>query len=180
MWQDGTYAPDPENPAYLKVETPGNYVLLTDPTLIPNYSGVTGRNGQTAGIRYSTVAYDFVGNELEMTGELALNGQLTVNMLIDSNMPTNPFYHKYHPDHDNLDAQFLNFKQEAFQITREMSFDFSLNNPYYPRVDDPPGWGDEEMGGTFRESISGLHKNTIFLQGDFKLQRVAATPVLNQ
>ena len=180
MWQDGTYTTSDSNPDFLEVETPGFYVLLTDDSLIPNYSGVTMRSGQAAGIRYSTIAYDFNGNEIEMNGELAINNSLNVSLLVESEMPTNPFLHKFHPDHDNLDAQFLNFSQEAFQVTREMEFTFSPNNPNYPDTEDPPGWGVQEMGGTFRESISGLHKNTIFVEGDFRLRRVAATPVLNQ
>ena len=180
MWQDGTYTTSASNPDFLEVETPGFYVLLTDDNLIPNYSGVTMRGGQAAGIRYSTIAYDFNGNEIEMNGELAINNSLNVSLLVESDMPTNPFLHKFHPDHDNLDRQFLNFSQEAFQVTREMEFTFLPNNPDFPDTEDPPGWGVQEMGGIFRESISGLHKNTIFVQGDFRLRRVAATPVLNQ
>lgn len=180
MWQEGTYTPSPSNPNYLEVETPGFYVLLTDEGLIPNYTGVTLRGGQSTGIRYSTIAYDFVGNELEMNGEFALSNSLNVSLLIDSDMPTNPFYHKYHPDHDNLDAQFLNFKQEAYQVTRSMEFTFLPNNPSFPDTADPPGWGYQQMGGIYRETISGIHKNTIFIEGVFRVQRVAATPVLNQ
>ena len=115
-----------------------------------------------------------------MSGDFAIASSLNVSLLVDSDLPTNPFYHKYHPDHDNLDAQFLNYKQEAFQVTREMQFLFSEHNPRYPEIQDPPGWGYQQMGGVFRESISGLHKNTIFIEGDFRLQRVAATAVLNQ
>ncbi len=180
MWQEGSYTVSPENPEYLEVDVPGNYVLLTDDSLIPNYSGVTVRSGQTAGIRYSTIGYDFEGDEIEMSGEFAVANSLTVSLLVDSDLPTNPFYHRYHPDHDNLDAQFLNFKQEAYQVTREMQFLFSPNNPSYPEVSNPPGWGYQQMGGVFRESISGIHKNTIFIEGEFRLQRVAATAVLNQ
>lgn len=180
MWQEGTLAPSADNPDYLEVDIPGHYVLLTDDSLIPNYSGITRRNGQSAGIRYSTIAYDFEGLEQEMNGQLVTGSNLTVSLLIEPDMPTNPFYHKYHPDHDNLDAQFLNYKQEAFQVTREMEFVFTPNNPLYPDVADPPGWGVQEMGGIFRETISGLHKNAIFMQGEFRLRRVAATTVLNQ
>ncbi len=180
MWQEGSYTPSATNPDYLEVDVPGNYVLLTDDSLIPNYSGVTVRSGQSAGIRFSTIGYDFNGNDVEMSGEFAVGNSLSVSLLVDSDLPTNPFYHKYHPDHDNLDAQFLNYKQEAFQVTREMQFLFSQHNPNYPDVQDPPGWGYQDMGGVFRESISGLHKNTIFIEGEFRLQRVAATAVLNQ
>ncbi len=180
MWQEGTMAPSAEDPNFLEVDVPGHYVLLTDDNLIPNYAGVATRNGQSTGIRYSTIAYDFAGNEMDMVGQLAFNQVLNVSLLVDSNMPTNPFYHKYHPDHDNLDRQFLNPVQEAYQISREMEFSFLPNNPQYPDKADPPGWGVQEMGGIYRESITGLHKNAIFMQGKFRLRRVAATTVLNQ
>lgn len=180
MWQEGTMAPSAENPEFLEVDIPGHYVLLSDDNLIPDFTGVATRNGQSAGIRYSTVAYDFIGNELDIDGELAFGQTLNVNLLVGTDMPTNPFYHKYHPDHDNLDRQFLNPVQEAFQVTREMEFSFEVHNPLYPGLADPPEWGVQEMGGTFRESITGLHKNTIFMEGDFRLRRVAATTVLNQ
>jgi hypothetical protein len=180
MWQDGTYSTSSSNPDYVEVDIPGYYVLLTDDSLIPNYSGITRRNGQSAGVRYSTIGYDYVGNDMLMNGEFALNNSVSASLLIDPEMPTNPFRHKFHPDHDNLDAQYLNFKQEAFQVTREMEFFFTPNNPKYPDVADPPGWGVEEMGGIFRETLIGLHKNAIFVEGDFRLKRIASTAVLNQ
>ncbi|TDR18537.1 hypothetical protein [Marinicella litoralis] len=180
MWQNGTYSTSASNPDYVEVDVPGYYVLLTNDALIPNYSGITRRSGQSAGVRYSTIGYDFNGDDMLMNGEFAPNNSVNVSLLIDPEMPTNPFRHKYHPDHDNKDAQFLNFKQEAFQITREMEFFFTPNNPKYPDVADPPGWGVEEMGGIFRETIIGLHKNAIFVEGDFRLNRIASTAVLNQ
>jgi hypothetical protein len=180
MWEDGTLTPSTNNPEFLEVDEPGRYVLLTDDNLIPNYSGVTNRNGQSAGIRYSTIAYDFEGLELDMNGKLEIGETLDVSILVDSDLPTNPFFHKYHPDHNNLDEQDVLVVPEAFQVTREMEFSFSTHNPAYPGIADSPGWGVQEMGGIFRESITGLHKNVIFMQGEFRMRRVAATTVLNQ
>ena len=180
MWQDGTLTPSVRNPEFLEVDEPGHFVLLTDDNLIPDYSGVTNRNGQSAGIRYSTIAYDFEGLELEMNGSLEIGKTLNVSILVDSNLPTNPFFHKYHPDHNNFDEQGANMIPEAFQVTREMEFTFTEHNPAYPGIADSPGWGVQEMGGVFRESITGLHKNVVFMQGVFRMRRVAARTVLNQ
>ena len=44
----------------------------------------------------------------------------------------------------------------------------------------PPGWGETIVGGVFEESITGLHRNTIFTSGQFRMRRVSAVPVLNQ
>lgn len=180
MWEEGSYRVSPKDPELFEVDVPGRYVLLTRDELIPNYTGVTRRSGQTAGIRYSTVAYDFNGDDIEMNGDFRLNEQVNVSILIDPEMPTNPFRHKFHPDHNNLDAQYLNPKQEAFQVTREMEFLFTNNNPQHPGVANPPGWGVNIMGGTFQETITGLHKNAIFVSGDFRLSRVSSTAILNQ
>lgn len=180
MWEEGSYRVSPKDPELFEVDEPGRYVLLTRDELIPNYAGVTRRSGQSAGIRYSTVAYDFNGDDIEMNGDFQLNEQVNVSVLIDPEMPTNPFRHKFHPDHNNLDAQYLNPKQEAFQITREMEFLFTNNNPQHPGVANPPGWGVNIMGGTFRETITGLHKNAIFVSGDFRLSRVSSTAILNK
>ena len=51
--------------------------------------------------------------------------------------------------------------------------------------DDPgginaPGWGDSTLGGTFAESITGLHRNPIFTSGTFRLRRASTVTVLNQ
>ncbi len=180
MWQEGTAIPSESDPDLLVVDTPGHYVLLTDPDLIPNYNGVTVRNNQSAGIRLSAIGYDFPALHMEMTGEFAQLGMLAVELALEPSHPTNPFFHRYHPDHDNLDPQFLNYSAEAFQVVRAMTFEFSAHNPRFPDLADPPGWGSSEMGGFFRETITGLHKNTLFVEGSFTLRRVAATPVLNQ
>jgi len=180
MWQEGSYRVSSKDPGLFEVDKPGRYVLLTRDELIPNFTGITRRSGQSAGLRYSTVAYDFNGVDIDMNGAFEINNQVNVSLLIDPEMPTNPFRHKYHPDHDNLDAQYLNYKQEAFQITREMEFIFTAHNPQHPEVADPPAWGVNLMGGTFRETLIGLHRNAIFVSGDFRLTRVSSTALLNQ
>jgi hypothetical protein len=177
MWQDGTRVPSEEDPTLDEVDTPGRYVLITNKDLIPLYTGAVNRDGAQVGQRYSTIAYDFPGEYVELSGEFGPAGQATVTLVLEPEYPTNPFRHQFHPDHDNKDAQFLNFKQEAFQITREMQFEFAVEDPLGA---DPPGWGSSIVGGTFREAISGLHKNTIFVSGSFRMRRIALVPVLNQ
>ena len=177
MWEEGTLAPSDEDPEFMEVETPGRFVLLTNKQLIPLYSGAVNRDGQSVGRRFSTVAYDFPGEYVEMDGAFGPGNQSTVTLVLEPEFPTNPFRHKFHPDHDNKDAQFLNFQQEAFQVIREMRFDFAVDDPLEL---DPPGWGSTLLGGVFEESLTGLHKNTIFVSGSFRMRRVSNVPVLNQ
>ncbi|MCD4749009.1 MAG: hypothetical protein K8R59_06520, partial [Thermoanaerobaculales bacterium] len=177
MWEEGTMAPDPENPGFLITETPGRAVLLTNEDLIPNFTGVTMRDGVPVGIRLSSIAYDFPGEVLEMDGAVGPTGTLEATLVMDADFATNPYKHGFHPDHNNLDEQFLNPRQEAYEVTRSIQFVFSDIDP---REDNDPEWGDSLLGGTYFEEISGLHRNTIFVGGTFRLRRVAGVPELNQ
>jgi hypothetical protein len=177
MWQEGTSVPSALDPTLNETETPGRFVLLTDKDLIGLYSGASNRDGVSIGIRYSTVGYDFDGETLELDGDFAPDRTLRTALVIEPELPTNPFLHRYHPDHNNLDEQFLNYQQEAYRVVRDMQFVFASEAP----EDNPsPGWGDSRLGGRFEESIVGLHRNPIFVSGRFELRRVSAVTVLNQ
>jgi len=177
MWQEGTRVPSTDDPTLNEVDEPGRFVLITDSSLLGLYSGASLRDGQSVGQRFSTVAYDFEGDTQPFDGEFGPGNQISTTLVIEPELPTNPFLHRYHPDHDNRDAQFLNFRQEAYQVVREMRLTFTEEDP---TGSTPPGWGETLVGGFFEESITGLHKNTIFTSGEFRLRRISAVPVLNQ
>ena len=177
MWQDGTMVPSAIDPSLNEVDQPGRFVLITNKDLVGLYSGASSRDGTTVGIRYSTIGYDFEGEALEMTGDFGGDRTLQTAVVIEPDLPTNPFLHRYHPDHNNLDEQFLNFREEAFRVVRDMQFIFSTEPPEGVST---PGWGDSRTGGTYEESIIGLHRNPIFVSGRFDLRRVSAVAVLNQ
>lgn len=176
MWEDGTTVPSAINPSLREVENPGRYVLITDKDLLGNYGGAVVRGGSPVGVRYSTVAYDFAGDMLDLNGLFAPGEQLTASLVLGQDLATNPFKHRYHPDHDNLDEQFLNPRAEAYQVVRNLQLVFTEEDPTRAT---PPGWGESTVGGVFQESITGLHKNAIFVSGLFRLQRVSAVSVLN-
>lgn len=177
MWEEGTEIPSDEDPELTEVETPGRYVLITDPALLGLFSGAVNRDGVQVGQRFSTVAYDFEGDAQLFDGSFGPGEQISTTLVIGSELPTNPFLHRFHPDHDNRDPQFLNFKREAYQVVREMRLIIEEQDP---RGATPPGWGETIVGGFFEESITGLHKNTIFTSGEFRLRRISSVPVLNQ
>lgn len=178
MWEEGTYKPSATDPTKLEVDVPGHYVLVTNEDLLPDFTGVQNRDGTPVGLRHSTVAYDFEGEYMEfLPPTFDVPTTLSVTLRLDPEFPTNPFKHRYHPDHDNLDRQFLNFSEEAFEVTRNMEFEFTLNDP---SGSNPPDWGDSILGGFYRETITGLHRNAIFAEGEFRLKRISAVPVLNQ
>ena len=177
MWDEGTMQPSSVDPSYNEVATPGRYVLITNKQLIGLYSGVAGRDGVAVGLRFSTVAYDFDAEVLDFSGVFGPGGEISTTIVVPPTLPTNPFLHRYHPDHNNLDEQFLNYQEEAYQVVRNVQLVFTPNDP---QGTESPGWGDSTLGGTFAESITGLHRNPIFTSGTFRLQRASTVTVLNQ
>lgn len=135
--------------------------------------------------RISSAAFSF-------NDSLAANGRVTdptrlLNFAIgiDANDPLNPYKHKYHPDHDNLDAGFnaINLDTvpphlwEAYAVQRRIGLTLT---------DDPPGlsgaeaaeaalkldWGGMTWGGLYKEVVQGIHKNAITARGYFVIQHV--------
>ena len=94
----------------LVVDKPGRYVLLTDDTLIPRFQGAAVRDGEPVGRRLSTVGYDFptdpTNNFLNLAGFFTFGQKLSGTLMLPFDHPTNPYRHKFHPDHDNLNARF--------------------------------------------------------------------------
>jgi hypothetical protein len=181
MWQNGTTTND--NLGRAVTDRPGRYVLLTDDSLIPQYRGASLRDGVPVGRRISTVDFDFEGgksNVLAMTGTFAIGQTNRCTLVLEPNFPTNPFKHRFHPDHDNLDATYANYKEEAYAITREIELRYSASNPAGANSASALQYGEREIGGAYHERISGLHRTNILAQGTFRLTRVANSPVLNQ
>ncbi|MBE0540503.1 MAG: hypothetical protein IH623_03870 [Verrucomicrobia bacterium] len=170
-----TYLPDPENPGFNILNQPSRTVVLTDEALIPSLIGP----GEILGRRISSAAFGF-SQPLGLTngpfGTGTLNGVITLGY----NDPLNPFKHVYHPDHDNLNERFeqppLAEGNESFTVTRNVALEFTATDPLGLN---PPGWGDEELGGLYRETIAGLHRSAIQISGTFRLVRVARVSTLN-
>ena len=187
MWQNGTTTNNAQG--YAAMERPGRYVLVTDDSLIPQFRGATVRDGTSVGRRISSVGFDFDGgatNCLAMSGSFATNGSLRGTIVLEPDFRTHPFRHKYHPDHDNLNADFSAMpsdatgSKEAYRITREITFVFSAQDPAGPASVQALDYGYQVIGGTYQEKVLGLHKNPIMAQGQFRLNRVATTGILNQ
>lgn len=182
MWQNGTSTNDMLGRAV--VDKPGRFVLLTDDSLIPEFRGASLRDGVPVGRRFSTVDFDFAGgrsNVLAMTGEFFHAKTNSCTLVLEPNHPTNPFKHRYHPDHDNLDASYQHAKEEAYRITRKLNFEFTPTDPN-PNSGtlDSLEYGHSILGGIYRETVTGLHRTNIMASGTFRLTRVSNSPLLNQ
>lgn len=177
LWKEGTRVPDPENPGMFTVDEPGYYALLTDESLVSQFSGAVLRDGQPVGLRTSTAAYDFTPQFIVMNGGFGIGNGLSTTLSLPAGAPTNPFRHKFHPDHNNLDETYTQYLEEAFVVTRQMEFDFTASDPLGRSQ---PEYGESAIGGTYQERISGLHRNDIVVAGVFSLKRASARAVLNQ
>lgn len=163
--------------------TPGRYVLVTDASLIPAFSGTTERDGDLVAKRVSSAAIDFPATApdyaLTMSGGVTTpgTGSASVTFTVDRDFVTNPFKHKYHPDHDNAGA--TGPVAEAFDVTRTLSLTFSSVDP---SGQNPPGYGSTVLGGSYSELFpaGSLHKNPIAVSGTFRLDRVSLVARLNQ
>ncbi len=106
---------------------------------------------------------------------LTSGGVYRCSFTIGSNHPLNPFKHKYHPDHDNLNPDG-DFRAEAYEVTREIVIIFTDEDP---QAADSPGWGGDERGGVYLERINGLHKRPLYVEGIFRMDRMSPVDVLN-
>lgn len=103
------------------------------------------------------------------TGSFGLGATLNRTIDLPYNDPANPFVHQYHPDHDNLDPEGdpLPAGIESHNISRAVRFQFASTSP------GTPGWGSSVIGGTYTETITGLHKDALSLTGTFELSRIS-------
>src|SRR6185295_2338543 len=91
--------------------------LITDPSVLASLRPSDLRSGLLTARRMSAPHFDFllpVGRfELPLTGEFAISNEVSGTLNLPSNLPTNPFLHRYHPDHGT---------NQAYAITRQITF----------------------------------------------------------
>ena len=130
--------------------------------------------------RLSSIGYDFpsgpTNNFLNLAGFFTFGQKLNGALTLPFDHPTNPFQHKFHPDHDNLNARFDGPAPEAYSTTRQIELEFTTTPPAGPAT---PDYGYNVMGGNYRETISGLHKTNLYVSGAFRLTRVSMITDLN-
>jgi hypothetical protein len=179
MFKPGTLKPDPNGSSNNVVDQPGRYVLVTDDALIPSFTGATLRDGQPVARRLSSPAFGFAQPVL-FSGQGAFgSGDFTCQVDLDYDDPLNPFKHRYHPDHDDLDDRFqskLPEGVESFSVGRRIELQFTPQDPDNLTL---AGWGDNRLGGLYREAVSGLHHQPIYVSGTFRLSRASTIGILN-
>lgn len=116
------------------------------------------------------------------TGTMAQGGSITVTVPLSYDDPaSNPFLHSYHPDHDNLDAQFgtaLARGNESYGVTRQVTLTFT--DP----ADDFDGLtgGSGDLSGRYTEVVTFQSKGSQTRQfnvlGVFSLKRISGIATL--
>lgn len=171
------------------VAVPGRYVLLTDEQRTNGLVGATLRDGKAVGRRFSSAAFSF-RDPLPMngTGLFGANASVFLCAITNGyNSPLNPFVHRFHPDHDNLDDRGAPltvktdlpagpYTKESWTVKRTLELHFAGAPPDGLALS---GWGDTQVGGTYRETLSGLHASDLVVQGYFRLHQAARVETLN-
>ncbi|BCX47403.1 hypothetical protein HAHE_13110 [Haloferula helveola] len=125
--------------------------------------------------RYSAVHLP-PGRVIDGTGTVGLGGSLVATTDIGFNDPTNPFVHRFHPDHNNRDERDntgLPEGRESYTIGREMSFTFASTPPAGVGS---IGWGSTVLAGTYGESLTGVFRqggsDSLTTGGSFLFRRI--------
>jgi hypothetical protein len=144
--------------------------LVTDPSRLPSLTLAAGGKPR----RISAPAYDFEGTELALQGGVGPDRGVTGAIVLPRLHPTNPFRHKYHPDHRNTNPDNA---EDGFEIVRTLTIAF---DPTEDGLAVPGGYGIQRLTGTYRESITGLHKVALITAGTVELSRISTVGRLNQ
>jgi hypothetical protein len=145
--------------------------IVTRPAALASLPIARDLYGSARGQRFSTVAYDFTDNDadptdaaLDLAGGLGQNHECVGTLTLDRNHPTNPFMHKFHPDHANEGAK-------AYVIRRTLTLQFldTIRNVS----------GTDQLLGSYEETITGLHRATLVAKGTVRLTRVSVAGLLN-
>jgi hypothetical protein len=160
---------------------PAGPVLFTDDGLMPNYTGTTMRDGKTVGRRISAPAFHNFGQSEPMGGNFGIQaGVLTTTLDLPENDPTNPFIHRYHKDH--LIPGDDTPEDQKYSIERAVTLTFQDQDADGNNIvgSNGLGWGSSDMGGTYQETINGIHKKELTIKGTFLLHRVSKKGSLEQ
>ncbi len=193
----------------------GRYVLVT-PTCpagcCDNLEAGSTIAGEPFARRVSTAAFSFDGDvplDISTGPPPDLATQLAALVVLPASHPRNPFFHRFHPDHDGREEAFTDAngngrydsgesfvdtngnsvwdEGDSFRITRSLQFVFDTAPP---EAMPQNGWGDRILTGTYNEKVVGLYKTDfdpdaennpdgINARGTFILRRVSDVAVLN-
>ena len=191
VWSPGTYKSAGDGTTNLVVDRPGRFVLLTDDNRVGQFAGAALRDGTAVARRFSSAAFGFRGTiPMNGTGFGDAGNQLACIVPLPFDDSLNPFVHRFHPDHDNRDdrpernpllphtnSAGLTYTAESWSINRAITLIFSADDPDLVSQN-LSGWGDNRLGGSYTETIYGLHKTPLVTRGTFRLHLASRVALL--
>lgn len=157
---------------YHGVGVSSNLVLATkEEFLLPSQLSEARR---ISSVQFPTSAGNLPWN---FTGTMQQGGSITVSVpLAYDDHSSNPFLHTYHPDHDNLDAQFateLPQGVESYGVTRQLTLSFQAPADDFNSLTR----GSQDLNGNYAEVITlqgrGTQTRQYNVLGTFTLKRIS-------
>lgn len=143
--------------------TNGTYALYASEQALPSSA--------TDVKRITSVGFPVMAPVPATDGEFGDTNSLSLEVNIGFGDPTNPFLHRYHPQHDNKDWDFVPYTNavEVPNITRDITMDFTT----VTNAAEDPIWGVDTVAGTYTETLTGLRAQPIIMTGPFALRRIS-------
>lgn len=151
--------------------------LFSDPAAQLNELRATAPEVLATSHRLQSVGFDFNSDRLPLTGTFDRGGIVTGRIEIAPDARSNPFFHRFHPDHDNRDATgaLLADGSGVPAITRTLRIEIASGS-----VMPGASFSGEAapLIGAYSETISGLAAEPIRVSGRLVLTRVIPNAVL--
>ena len=127
--------------------------------------------------RISSAAFPVMDPVL-MSGGMGDQQTLSALVTVNYDDPTNPFLHRYHPLHDNEDANWVAYDGpvETYTIARNISllFQAQTNDATANAI-----FGMDTAIGVYQETITGVRRDPVVVRGQFQLRRASLEQDLN-
>lgn len=152
--------------------------LITEAGRAALYRGVVDRGDKRVPRIFSTAHFDFGRAALlPMQGIVRTNlDWLSATNRIPYDAPTNPFLHRYHPDHDNRAADFTGARKEALDVQREFRIRFGPVAGALGSLETT----EDSLRGEYEETVRGLAHFPVKAAGSLELRRVVRVEQLNE
>jgi len=156
----------------------GRQALITEAGGARSYEGVVDRGDKRVPRVFSSAHFDFGRTALlPMQGLVRTNlDWLSATNRIPYDAPTNPFLHRYHPDHDNRAADFTGARKEALDVQREFRIRFGPVAGASGSVETT----EDLLRGEYEETVRGLAHFPVKAAGLLELRRVVRVEQLNE